>query len=870
MRLLPIRGSSVLPLLVGGLILAGCSREPTEQQKAADATLLQAKIALERGEYRNAQGLLNSALNQDQALGRGSRVAEELRLLGTMMRATASFDSSVQYFNRSIEEYRNVADRPGARRVMLDIGSTFRLMGEERKAYDAYAEALRLARVFNDQDGIQEIQWAMLPACRSLRERDDERKMLAELEQSALAAKDIRRQARVLQEAGRGQSAAGEPDTAAVSFRRALTLIGTGDALLMLDVMLDLARAYTAAGKMREAFETYGEAIRRSENVKGTQPIRVELFMRVGNAYLRSRRYAEAVRFYRAALKASTAAGNRIAEGYAAIHIAHCDMETNRDAALPEYRSALDLFRSLEYGRGTAYAHLALGIAYQRSGQFTEAYKNFKAALDLQPPVPIPGSSDDLLSDCERAAVGTGSFPVDDAMLDLLLQAGRYDEAFGVLERRNERGLQATLNAFAPVVRDVAMDGALSRYAAARAWYTGTVRQMELALWEGTLSKDQHTLLRAALEREGKRVRETADAALKISRSFAPMVRPAPLAISAVQNALAPGVAVVAYVATPRSLYAFVVKRGEAAVEIAAVGRDSVVSRTMQLLALLRRREMKVDTTQTGVAWTDRRTRELTASLFGDCIRPIEARIAGTTKLVAVFAEGLPVVPLHLLRRGGLPGNPFVAESHLVTYLPLLQALFLNTLPLAPVADVIGVGYSGSTDWDVEYELRDIRAFYKDARMFFNQQACLTTLQTEKADLLHLAAEFHYDAEAIGNSWVRLSDGKSATGSRRVPLGELCTINPFATVIVSDLASDRLTMMPAEPYLYLANRTATLITNGYTPWRKTKKVFDEAFYTALLQGGTTPGAFWRAQLEMMKNPDTSIPASWGVYFLWGK
>ena len=85
MHLIPIRRYSFLPALVGGLVLIGCSREPTEQQKAADATLLQAKVALEHGEYHDAQGLLNSALSQDQALGRGGRVAEELRLLGTMM-----------------------------------------------------------------------------------------------------------------------------------------------------------------------------------------------------------------------------------------------------------------------------------------------------------------------------------------------------------------------------------------------------------------------------------------------------------------------------------------------------------------------------------------------------------------------------------------------------------------------------------------------------------------------------------------------------------------------------------------------------------------------------------------------------------------
>ncbi len=863
---------SVVLLVIGAAFFgAGCSKEPSEQQKQADAVLVRAKAILARGDYGEARRLLGTALTLDESLGRTSRQAEELRLLGGLMTSVASFDSAVNFYNRAVEQYRNLADRSSVRDVTLDVAGVYRLMGQERKAYLLYVEALRLARVFNEADGVRDIQWAMLPSCRALAETDDERRILSSLQQHAVATRDVREQGRVRVEAALGALSRDAFDTAETDLRRAATLYDAArDSLQSLATLVRLGGAYDAAGNSRESLQTYGEAIRRSDNVRGAGELRLPLFTRVGNTYLRARRSSEAVRFYRAALVTAVNTGNKVAEGYIAIQLAHCDLESNRDAAVKAYLSALDLFRSIGYGPGIAYAEACVGSALQRGGQFTEAYKHLKASIERSAALVAPPDGDSMYGDCERSFPGAGSAPAYDAMIELLLQAGKYDEAFDVVEQRTSRALHARLLACDPRPADEALAGALQRYQEEVAQQTGAERLYTRLFPAGVQQREQVASVRKALDAGVPRVADAADAVARINRAYEPVVRLSGARLAAAQRALAPGVALVEYVPTRRSLYLFVVTASNVSVQLAAVYGDSAVSYSRQLLMAMHQRELRLDTTQFALLRLDGQIQNLSTSLYGAFIRPIEPVLAGITKLIVICTGDLPPVPIHILRKSPYGGNPFVAEHHLVTNLPSVQSLFLSSQSLATVQRVIGVGHPGATDWDVEYELRDIRAFYKDATLFFGQQASLSTLQTESADLLHLAIDLRYNDRAPEDSWIVLSDGKSTTGDLHVPLGELFSLAPYPTIVLSSLSADSWFTPPVVPYILLANRTAAVLTAPYAPSRKTKKTFGETFYTALLQGGTTPSAYWRSQLEMMKNPESSSPAAWGAFALWGK
>jgi CHAT domain-containing protein len=174
------------------------------------------------------------------------------------------------------------------------------------------------------------------------------------------------------------------------------------------------------------------------------------------------------------------------------------------------------------------------------------------------------------------------------------------------------------------------------------------------------------------------------------------------------------------------------------------------------------------------------------------------------------------------------------------------------------------------TSWDVEYELRDIRAFFKEARLFFGPQATLATLQREHGDVTHLAVEVQYNEATPWTASMILSDGKSLTSRATVLLGE-CTAFPASpAVIVSNLSAGQASAHTVLAPLLLANGSGLVIMNAYTPSRKAKKVFGEAFYTSLLGGTNARSALRKAQGEMIRNPEFSSPLVWGTFFLWGQ
>ena len=285
---------------------------------------------------------------------------------------------------------------------------------------------------------------------------------------------------------------------------------------------------------------------------------------------------------------------------------------------------------------------------------------------------------------------------------------------------------------------------------------------------------------------------------------------------------------------------------------------------------VLRRREAYADSSSSMSFAMDRRTRELGPGIYQDFIRPVEDDLASATKLYVVLPDGVPTLPFHALRRTALPGSEYLAERFQLSYLPSAKTLTLPRPVLTGVHDVAGIGFPGSTGWDVEYELRDIRAFFKEAKLYFNQRATLTTLQAEHADVLHLAIECRFHHQDPQNLAVVLSDGKSPDASALVPVAALFSLRGSPTIVLSALESERTAIHPSLPYIFLADGSGYVIMNTYLPSRKVKKSFGESFYTALMDGNTTPPvAFRTAQRDMIKNPETSAPGVWAPFFAWG-
>jgi CHAT domain-containing protein/tetratricopeptide (TPR) repeat protein len=858
-------------LVIAMLACAGCGTQQSPEQMHADSALTAGKDAIVQDDYGTGRTKILAALALDERLNRRARIAEETRLLGDIEAAGASFDSAFSWYALSSSGFRALADRSGARDITLRVAALRRKMGEERKAFTMYVEALRLARVFHDDEGIRDIQWAMLPCARALDEQEEESTIIRELLQGYTAAGDVAHQAAVFLAWGDGKFARLAYDRSAEDYLRALMLADQArDSLLAVRATLRLAMAFEGAGRLRDALTNYGECLKRADRTRGAADLRLEALIRVGNLYLRGRQFAEAVRFFKAALSSAHATGNTVAEGYMHLQLGDCEVEVSRESALRNYRAGIELFKQVGSPAAMAYSSLCIGNLFLRNNQPTDALQYFKRGIEQTESAVASRPDDDIFLSCEQAYFGARRTPWYDEAIDILLQLGRYDEAFWYADRRNNRDLHSVLGAIEARPGDDTLRALMETYRDARAREIGAERRcIELAA-RGGRGADLVALARSMQETASAAANDAADAVTRKQRSYEPFVRIASVGLTEAQKALPPGTALIEHIVTRRSLYAFVVTGARSGVYVAAFEKDRVYDLSREFVNLLRVRETYADSSRPQQSAIESRLRELNVQLYEAFVQPIESAIAGIADLNVVLPREVAGLPLHALARGLQRTGGYVAEQHAVSYLPSASCLLLGRGNREPVRDVVAVGCAGGTGWDVEYELRDIRAFYKEVRLYFEAQASLATLQKEHGDLLHLAIPFQFNDPRPGNSCVILSDGESAEGTKRIPLGDLLSLPRIPAVVVSDIDAHRLGIRPAEPYLFLANGTQEVVFTSTVPSRKAKKFFGEIMYTALLSGADVRSAYRKAQLEMIRTGDYASPFTWAPFFIWGR
>jgi tetratricopeptide (TPR) repeat protein len=852
------------------ILVAGCSKEQTPEERAADKALAEARTALQRGNHENARQRFTDALTMDEKLGRTARVAEEYRELARIYADRAAFDTSTLYYSRATQEYRELADRASVRNLTIETARLHRLQGQERQAFAELEEALRLAKVFGDSAGVREIEMEILPSCRLLDIRDIEAQAVNDLLRMFATPSQANRLAAVYSAVGETQMFRQEYGRAAEHFLRAFTLSEQAhDSLRASESLLRMGVAFDHAGRTTEAFQSYSDAIKLADRIAGAAEIRIELLTRVGNAYLKGKQVDQAKRFYSAALVAAAKAGNKLEENYLALQLSLCDLDRNIQQAIQGCKTVVDFFAAAGYPRGMAYAQLCLGVALERANRVNESAQAYRNSVEQLESVRAP-SQEDLLSDCEQAFFGRRRGAAYDELLDVLLRTGQQDQAFVFAQRQRcweirrlygvqelERSAGNSAQAFQ------SLDQAL-------AVRVGAERRLARVL--GRTPQDRYLIgaLRRALDRSAAAITARTEELVHASPMYAPFLKIETVPVRDLQRRVGSGRALVWYTAGKRSLYSFVFTPSKIGVQLAAIERERVYALASDLDRDMRRAEAHGDSVSKLAAIPDSRTLETYRQLYEAFLRPVDGDIASAGQLLVVLPDELSSVPLHALRRTQLQGSPYLAEQRLVSYVPGSAWVSEKGQEAANLKTIVGLGYAGSTGWDVEYELRDINAFYKEAKLFFGQRASLSTLQRETGDLLHLALEVRYTDQGPWNASVIMSDGKSLTSSTSILFGDLLLLPRFPAVVVSNLTAGQPYVPAVLAPLFLSNGARMVAITTYTPSRKLKKIFGEVFYTTLLGGSTPEQAFRKAQQDLIRTAEFSSPLVWGSYFLWGQ
>jgi tetratricopeptide (TPR) repeat protein len=849
----------------------GCADSDKDAGRDLDSTLVRAERLLDAGSVLDARQELLGSLDAAPGGWKGMQAAGAYRLLGELSEQTAQLDSALLFYGRAEESYRGLAQRHEAFNMSRTILGIHRLMEQEEDARVGGTEALRLATLLGDSGAVQDIRWALLEVYGALEQPREMERIAAALRAFCRRSGDLAGEARIDYILGTSEAQRRQSDAAIGSLLQSISVAGKAkDPALVLRSLLSLAATFEQMGRVREAQESYATILQRSD-LSGIEPaLRFRTFMRIGNFHFRNRRPDSASAYFQKASTLAQGVSNAVGEAYALMQQGYCERGRSRGESELLFHQGYELFQQVGFAQGNAYALVSIGYMAEQENKVTDAVQFYRAAVKQQESAYAHRQTDDLWLDCEESVLGRGGVDSHGALISLLLQMGKADDAFWYQERRNARLLSDDLSAWNVVTGVPATDSLVHNYAHRRALHMGAERILEQL---GSSPRGSAPLLgrvRAELDRLQEEITAQAERVRHGDPRLTAVVDADGMSVAEVQKALDEDATLLMYVPTPRSLYVCAVTPSRSVTYLSAMSQERVTDLIERYLQECTFRTVTADSAQRSGRGQDVQMRELTGALYEAMVLPVESILRPNTRLLIVPPSRLPAFSLAGLRRGGGTGAPALGERCSVSYLPTARFLLAQTAAPSPIRTVTALGVRGSTAWDVEYELRDIHAFYREARLLFGREAALASLRSVRDDLLHLSIEVRFKVQRPLSGECIFGDGATIDGTTPASLGALFGVPPVPAVVLFNLSSRQPATDRALAAAFLSNGSASVILSAAPLTRKAKKVFGEGFYTALESGEQVPAAQRAAQNAMARSRDLSAPHFWAPVMLWGK
>jgi hypothetical protein len=258
----------------------------------------------------------------------------------------------------------------------------------------------------------------------------------------------------------------------------------------------------------------------------------------------------------------------------------------------------------------------------------------------------------------------------------------------------------------------------------------------------------------------------------------------------------------------------------------------------------------------------------LSQELYNYFLRPVERLFV--QRVVIVPPREMEGIPFHSFTRSTNEGIKPMVEIADVSYLPYLAAAKSLQSPPRFTNTVIAVGNPRGNDWPLDFELRDIRSFFREATVYVSQNANEKQLFESFGDVLQLSTDFITDTVFPGRSTFVLSSGSITDPDADIPVADFLRLHPYPVVYLSDQQSSASGLKPVHAAMLMMNGTSSILLTMKPSEAKANKFFSEKFYSALAKGNNVNDAYRSAVVAMAKSPNFSAAYQWSQFFKYGK
>lgn len=859
--------SPIIILILVLLYAAGCGRQEGEPQEKADILSQQALEEMNRQNYEEAERLLIESISLHSETNNEAKLAENYSTLSTIQLLSGKLTPALETLAALREIFRHGADRSAELQTMLQTAKIYFQLGKTDDAAALLAETHNNGKLYRLGHIAMTAALDLANLHASLHQYD----RCSNTALNALnLAKDLQHQPsqiEALQLRMTAAAALGETDKAFGYYRDAAALVASDPRSDRVGFALAAGHAFTLAGEWAFAKTEFSKVTALSESKDPSLLPEAEITARIGlgELYLHHYAFDEAQQqFIRAYNIARTAAG-QLTQSYLLIRIGDClaqrlidDPQESTIRAEQLYEQAMTLFTRSGALFGEAVALHRLGRLKESNGDDNGAITFYKRAFDKFSDPDI----DPLLFtgpvSIARLIGGNASIPsaaewFTNDLIVQLLKVKRNAEAYAY--QQSLRTLRLT-NSITPLSLRFINPQKEKRFVAFRQ-SRNIIRQNILesfhSLSGSSSSRNRNYLNKLQQQISYARSKAQSDAVTLArefqSFSFLTFSKKSPP--ETVAASLPSSHAVLDYFIAQNQAWVFILRPDEElrAVKLSSFGY-ALENKMMQFQSML-----------TPSALQNRELPVLAGELFDFLLRPAET--GRSPRVIIIPPLSHEQFPFHSLTDRGTP----VIERTGISYLPHVG--FTTAPPSAPkfINSTAAFGFTSNTRWGLEFELRDIRSFFRNIQVNNNQTATKERLESSVGEILQISSQFSQERD--GTYRFALSDGTTSRAGVNFPVSDFAQLHPFQIVILSDVRSDANSISGLHPLLWLLNGSGSVVVNHYPVTSAMSRTFGENFYASMSSEINPYLAYRRGTAALLRKKEGHQEFGGAAYFYYG-
>jgi tetratricopeptide (TPR) repeat protein len=869
----------LLLLVLGVFLLLACDigehplTDPTEMYEKA-------VVLIQERSFKQAKPLLEQAIGLFKELKKNNQLTEALTFLVQTELELGEFRAALAVSEEAAMLMRKEGDVHGEVRLALLDGDLYVEMQMFDHAIAWYRNASASATAFGDKKAFIEAQLKLASTLKINNDLDEAQHIYKDVLTEAQASNDNLNVVAALSGIGSIYRIQQRYMEAANSLTQALASTDQiRDSLLVARVHIEIGLLHSAQNSVNAALRDFRDAINTLRQAHTGKELETVVLFRLGHLYEQSGKLLESKRYYTEAMELARSQGDRIAENYLSVFLVRCDFGLmtleqrlqSREKLLQSYEQIAKKFQECRHIAGEGYLYTQIGKESERVGDLFKAQEWYAKAVMLAQNA-LAAYCNLELHEPYQAALGIYSLHTDwyELLSALLIKMHRQDEALKTLEFARVKKLAAIFQKLDvslrhPKVKQQTKDvqAQLQKAKLLEVEYTARFTSKQYS----SDSKEMK-VLHAELESTKQSIRKGSWEIISEYPNYEALVLPGRVEAATLRNYIPNGSLAIEFLPTDDTLYVFALTRSQLVVRASAIHRDSL----FQLMAEYRRllQDPAVYSGEAGEASVASMTRFaiLSTQLYELLLRPVDDLLE--RNLIIVVNREMDGFPFHAIERQDAKGNvKYVIELTSVDYVPSLASLRYRSASFTRTQDVVAFGNPTGKNWSVDYELRDIRSFFKNAHVMVGLEASWDNLKSIKADILQISTEFSQRSTELPLGSIMLSNGLIVEQSTTAPFEKLTELAAVPVMILSNQYGQGLGLSAEHALLLHLNGASDVFFNAWQADRKAAKFFSEYFFTHLANGLAPGDAYRQALLNLIRTREVSQPRSWGQFFHFG-